>query len=91
MSFNPVEELDKLASGLCEQRNNLLLILYYHEYAGDVRSEDVEAIYGELRRGGFSREKPMESLSVLLRAFGGDPHAAYRIAQVIRALTASFG
>jgi len=87
MSSNPIEELDKLASGLCKQKNNPLLILYYHEYLGDVRWEDVEAIYGELRRGGFSREKPMESLYVLLHTFGGDPHAGYRIAQVIRDFT----
>lgn len=79
-----VEQLDKLAIDLCKQKGSPLLVLYYHEYAGEVRWEDVEAIYDELRRGGYSREKPMDNLHVLLHTFGGDPDAGYRIAQVIR-------
>ena len=79
-----VQQLDKLASDLSKQKGNPLLVLYYHEFAGDVRWEDVEAIYDELRRGGYSRENVMNNLHVLLHTFGGDPHAGYRIAQVIR-------
>lgn len=86
-SNSQIQDLDQLATNLCKQKKTPLLILYYHEYLGDVRMEDVEAIYGELRRGGFSREKPMENLHVILHTFGGDPHAGYRIAQVIRDFT----
>jgi len=79
-----VEQLDKLASEISRQKGGPLLILYYHEYAGDVRWDDVGAIYDELRRGGFSRENKIEKLYVLLHTFGGDPDAGYRIAQVLR-------
>jgi len=88
-SNDPIKDLDQLATSLCKNKNTPLLVLYYHEFSGDVRLEDVEAIYGELRRGGFNREKPMENLHVLLHTFGGDPHAGYRIAQVIRDFTKS--
>lgn len=66
-----VQQLDKLASDLSKQKGNPLLVLYYHEFAGDVRWEDVEAIYDELRRGGYSRENMMNNLHVLLHTFGG--------------------
>jgi len=79
-----IEQLDRLASEIRKQKGNPLLILYYHEYAGDVRWTDVEAIYEELRRGGYSRENKIDMLYVLLHTFGGDPDAGYRIAQVIR-------
>jgi hypothetical protein len=79
-----VAQVDRLVTDLCKQKKTPLLVLYYHEYAGDVRWEDVGIIYDELRRGGFSRENKMDKLYVLLHTFGGDPDAGYRIAQVMR-------
>jgi len=57
-----VEQLDKLALEMRRQKGSPSLILYYHEYAGDVRWDDVGTIYDELRRGGFSRENKIDKL-----------------------------
>lgn len=82
-----IEELDKLASELCALRKKPLLVLYYHETEGEMREDDVEHIYEEIRRRGFHRENKLSNLDVLLHTIGGDPHAGYRIAQLIRGVT----
>jgi hypothetical protein len=46
--------------------------------------EDVKDLYSEFRRRAWTRDKLRPSLDVLLHTFGGNPTAAYRIAQLIR-------
>lgn len=82
-----IEELDKLALDLCAFRKKPLLILYYHEFEGDMREEDITHICEEIRRRGVSRENKLDNLDVLLHTMGGDPHTGYRIAQLIRDIT----
>jgi len=82
-----IEELDQLCVQLSTFRNKPLLVLYYHEFEGEMREDDVEHICEEIRRRGFHRENKLNNLDVFLHTIGGDPHAGYRIAQLIRDLT----
>jgi len=82
-----VEELDKLAFELSTFRKKPLLILYYHEFEGDIRESDIEHICEEIRRRGYHKENKLQKLDVLLHTIGGDPHTGYRIAQLIRDIT----
>jgi hypothetical protein len=79
-----VEELDRLAIEFSVFRRKPFLILYYHEFEGEMREDDVEHICQEIKRRGFHRERKLENLDVLLHTIGGDPHAGYRIAQLLR-------
>lgn len=79
-----LEQLDNLALDLCRLRHRPLLILYYDESHGTMIKDDVAVVYNQIRDAGFSRENKMSNIDVLLHTTGGDPHAGYRIAQVIR-------
>jgi ATP-dependent protease ClpP protease subunit len=82
-----IEELDRLAIEFSTFRKKPLLILYYHEFEGEMREDDVEHICQEIKRRGFHRENKLQGLDVLLHTIGGDPHAGYRIAQLLRGVT----
>jgi hypothetical protein len=47
---------------------------------------DLRDVYSEIRTGGYSKEKPIPKLDLLLHTYGGDPVAGYRIAQTIRSV-----
>ena len=81
---SPIDDLDKQANEIVKLRNRSLLVLYYPDGDGTIKEEDIEDIYGEFRRRGWVRNSDPCSLDVLFHTFGGDPIAAYRIAQIIR-------
>jgi hypothetical protein len=82
--IEPIRELDNLALDLCHFRQRPLLILYYDELNGFMLEDDIAVVHNQLRTVGFSREHKMDKLDVLIHTTGGNPHAGYRIAQVIR-------
>lgn len=81
---NPLLEVDQMALEVRNLRGHSLLVLYYPEKDGYITHLDVRDIYDEFRRRGWSKDKMIEELDVLFHTYGGDPHASYRIAQVIR-------
>jgi len=83
-SETPEQQLDNLAFDLVRLRHRPLLVLYYHEFEGEMREDNVSHICAEFRRAGLSREHTLDKLDVLIHTIGGDPHAGYRIAQAIR-------
>jgi len=76
--------LDNYAKQVVTLRKRPLLVLYYHEYDGKIREDDVEDIHDEFRERGVSATKRLAKLDVLIHGYGGEPDASYRIAQVIR-------
>ncbi len=83
------KEIDGICMALRESRNQPLLILYYPD-GGSMREADVEAIYGEFRRLGYSKEtKMINELDVLIHTAGGSPQAGYMAAQVLRRFASS--
>lgn len=84
MTNNTILNIDQLCSGLAAYRNRCLLLLYYPGVYGTMMQPDMPYTYSELREGGFSKESKVEKLDVLIHTYGGDPVAAYRLAQMIR-------
>lgn len=84
LSETPEQQLDNLAFELLRLRQRPLFVLYYHEFTGEMREDNLSHICAEFRRVGLSREHTLDKLDVLLHTIGGDPHAGYRIAQAIR-------
>jgi hypothetical protein len=58
----------------------------FYPVDASITEMDIRDAYQELRRGGATKEKPLQSLDLLLQTNGGDPVAGYRIAQAIRSL-----
>jgi hypothetical protein len=68
-SQNPpveIQQVDSLALDVCHFRGRPLLVLYYHEFAGEMREDDVTDICAEIRRNGYSLEHKLSNLDVLL-------------------------
>lgn len=79
------KEIDGICMALRESRNQPLLILYYPDDGGSMGDDDVEAIYGEFRRLGYSKDaNRIKELDVLIHTAGGKPSAGYMVAQVLR-------
>lgn len=76
--------LDKLCQKVTELRGKALFVLYYPDGYGTMLQPDVQDAYSELRKAGYSKERKIGNLEVLLNTYGGDPVAAYRLAQMIR-------
>jgi hypothetical protein len=76
--------LDEAILSLAKRRGRPLLVLYWDASDGAIVDSDPRLIHRELRKRGWSRDSPKESLDVLLHTTGGDPDAAYRTAQVLR-------
>lgn len=84
------KEIDGICLALRESRNKPLLVMYYPEDRGYMSSEDIEPIYGEFRRLGYSRDtKKVKELDVLIHTTGGEYHVGYMIAQVLRSFASS--
>jgi len=68
-------------------RRKPLVVMYYPEAFGEINIGDVQDLYDEFRSQGVSRESKLDSLDVLIHTYGGDPNAAYLLAQVVRGMT----
>ena len=79
----PAPSLDSACDQLIQYRQRPLLVMYYPE-TSYMTEPDVRDAYDELRRGGCTKEAPIPELDLLIHTNGGDPLAAYRIAQTIR-------
>ena len=78
-----IHRLDASAQKLVNFRSRPLLVMYYPPGAS-ITEFDIGDVYKELRNAGAAKEKRLPSVDLLLQTYGGDPVAAYRIAQVIR-------
>lgn len=82
---DPLRALDALASRISSTLDAPLLVIYYYDgEEGRMTHEDVADLYDTFRRRGWHQNVRRERLYVLLHSYGGDPDAAYRLAQVIR-------
>jgi hypothetical protein len=76
-----------LIDGACQKlmrlRKKPLLVLYYPPRSS-MTEDDVDDVYQAFRDGGTTIEKGLASMDVLIDSYGGNPVAAYRIAQLIR-------
>lgn len=79
-----IQEIDRACAAVAEFRKRDVLVLFYPRGAR-VMEWDIRDTYSELRRNNTS-ENPIPKLDLLLHTAGGDPVAAYRIAQTIRGL-----
>jgi hypothetical protein len=84
MANTKIEDTDRLCKELAISRGRCLLVMYYPSGYGTMSQADMPYTYSELRDGGFSREGKIDKLDVLLHTYGGDPVAAYRLAQLVR-------
>ena len=79
-----IADIDRACHAVVQSRKRDMLILYYPNGAR-VMEWDIRDTYSELRTAA-TREAPISKLDVLIHTNGGDPVAAYRIAQTIRGL-----
>ena len=78
-----ISRLEKAIKALVQTRQRPLLILYYPAFAR-MQPWDVATVYDLLRKHGLTKEKPIESIDLLVDTYGGDPTAAYALAQAIK-------
>jgi len=76
-----------LCSTLSKNLQTPVLIIYYPDNGGSILEDDVEKLYSHLRECELSSDKPLENLTVVLHTAGGDPDAAYHLAQIVRKFT----
>jgi len=81
-----ISDIDTACNGVCQHRKRDLLVMFYPGGAR-ITEWDIRDTYSQLRSAA-SRENPISKLDLLIHTNGGDPVAAYRIAQVIRSLCA---
>lgn len=79
-------KLIKLAAVVAANRKKPLLIMFYPVHS-QISEEQIELLHTALNSGGVKITEPLNSLDVLIHTIGGDPVAAYRLAQVIRDFT----
>jgi Serine dehydrogenase proteinase len=79
-----ITEIDNACHAVARHRKRDILILYYPSEAR-VMEWDIRDTYSELRKVA-TRENPIVDLDLLIHTNGGDPVAAYRIAQTVRGL-----
>src|SRR5437879_1883440 len=80
-----LDDVDKVAISIRRARkNNPLLVIYYTDREGIIANRDIRALYDAFRKSGLSSKSPYKQLDVLLHTYGGEPDAAYRLAQLIR-------
>jgi hypothetical protein len=80
---NPI---DAACSAVVGFRNKPLLVMFY-PFRAMISELDIDDTYQVLRRGGYTKENHLPDLDLLVHTSGGDPVAAYRIAQLIRSMT----
>lgn len=80
---NPMSDLDAACQALVQFRQKPLLVLYYPSRAR-MNELDLDYVYQSLRSHGVTVENKLPQLDVLIDSYGGNPVAAYRLAQLIR-------
>ena len=83
-SVQIITDIDRACQAVAQYRRRDVLILFYPTGAR-VMEWDIRDTYSELRTVA-TRENPIANLDLLIHTNGGDPVAAYRIAQAIRSL-----
>ena len=80
------DRLSEIVTTVTRQRQRDLLVLYY---PGSLSIADghIEILHELLNEEGLEREDPLHDLDIILHTTGGNPVAAYRLAQVIRDFT----
>lgn len=76
-------ELIKLAEVVVANRKKPLLIMFY-PVRSQINEEQIELLHAALNAGGVKIAEPLSNLDILIHTIGGEPVAAYRLAQVIR-------
>ncbi len=79
----PANEFSVEVQEFADLRKRNLLILYY-PVKSSISLMDLDAVRQVCRDAGLTRENPVAELDVIVHTYGGDPTAAYRIAQIIR-------
>jgi hypothetical protein len=82
-SSDPVQPLLDAVKGFTELRQRPLLILYYSPQSSMLQMH-ISLLYGALRKAGFTKEAPAKELDLLIETYGGDPTAAFGLAQTAR-------
>ncbi len=80
----PDQQVEQACRKVTTLRGRPLLVLYYPGPYGRMLQEDVQYCHQAFRDAGVVHEKPMKECDVLVHTLGGDPTAAYAIAQCIR-------
>lgn len=76
--------LRALAEQIMRVRESPLLVMFYPDDDLEIEEEQIEQLHALLRSRGLRKSTPLDALDVLVHTRGGDPTAAYRLAQVIR-------
>jgi len=80
------ELLLSLANQVVSNRKRPMLVLFYPGDLG-IDERQIELLHTVLTSNQLSREHPLQELDVFIHTVGGEPTAAYRLAQVIRDFT----
>ncbi len=81
-----MNDLDAQCRKVSGNRQRPLLVMYY-PHGASITELDISDTYDELRRGGCTKEQRSPDMDILIHTAGGDPVAAYRIAQLVRSMT----
>lgn len=79
-------ELDKKCLEFSTKRKTPLCVMYYSDYGGSMNADDIRDLYDEFRERGIDKDHRIEKVDILLHTIGGDPDAAYMLAQVVRSM-----
>ena len=79
--------IDTIVQEIIDARKNPLLVLYYHEYAGQMQNYDIKEVYEEFRRNNWDKTQPKKHLDVIIHTNGGVPLVGYMLAQTIHDFT----
>lgn len=88
-SAPPDDDLAKVAANakrVQSERKRPLLVMFWPNHGG-IHENHIDLLYGALTDAGLARDDPLPDLDVLLHTVGGDPVAAYRMAQLVRDYT----
>jgi hypothetical protein len=76
-------KLIDLTETVMKNRGNSLLIMFYPPRSS-IDESQIELLHTALNSGGVLIANPLAKLDILIHTVGGEPTAAYRLAQVIR-------
>jgi hypothetical protein len=79
----PIEEFDEKAINFSKQQKTPLLILYYPNIYGQMKTSDIKDVYNEFRGRGATKGKPFKSLEVIIHTYGGSPQVGYLLGQIV--------